>query len=272
MNSKVLSPQNYEIGRYVYHPHLDVYGIYIVMRSEILETPSVLVNIFKLFAENELPIVHFKLSRPQLKEPIRALIFFAIGRRKEVIDSIIEELKRKDYIIEVMLIEPIFKGFVADTVMFPPTLNGERIVILRQPLIKMLLNAIVKEYGNGFEVLLYYIGYEYGKLAYATHVEIVGRDREKMITLSKVLFQLLGFGRMEVADINLKDKTAVVRIYDSIECSSFKNSTRPKSYFIRGMLAGWFEEFFGVKMHSEETKCIARGDPYCEMRFYRAKE
>ncbi|RLF18934.1 MAG: hypothetical protein DRZ82_07375 [Thermoprotei archaeon] len=266
------SSRNYEIGRYAHYPHLDVYGIYIVIRPEMLEVPRVLADVLKLFAENELPIVHFKLSRPQLKGLIKCLIFFAIDGRREVVNDIIRELKKKDYIIEVEVIEPLFKGFVADTVMFPPTLNGERIVIFRQPLIRMLLNAIVKEYGNGFEALLYYIGYEYGKRAYAIHSQIAREDRGKVVEVSKVLFQLLGFGRVEVVDIDLKDKTAVIRIYDSIECSGFGNSTRPMSYFIRGMYTGWFEEFFGVKMRSEEAKCIAKGDPYCEMRFYKAEE
>ena len=207
--------RNYEIGRF-----LDVYGIYIVIRPEMLEVPGILADILKPFAENELPIVHFKLSRPPLKKAIRCLIFFAIDGKKEVIDNIVDELRKKDYVMEVEVIVPLFKGFVVDTVMFPPTLCGERVVIFRQPLIRMLLNTIVKEYGSGFEGILYYIGYEYGKQAYREHARLAGGDREKVLEVSNALFQLLGFGRVEI--LIMKNKSAVIRIYNSIECSSFR--------------------------------------------------
>jgi predicted hydrocarbon binding protein len=44
----------------------------------------------------------------------------------------------------------------------------------------------------------------------------------------------------------------------------FKGSSEPQSHYIRGVLDGFFSSLFKVEMEAKETKCIAKGDPYCE--------
>ncbi|RLF19434.1 MAG: hypothetical protein DRZ82_05675 [Thermoprotei archaeon] len=265
-------PPNYEIGRYVYSPNNDVYGLYLVIRPDMLETPGVLAEIFKLFAKYEVSILHFKLSRPELKKPIRALLFFKVNGQEVAIQQIVEELRKLEYIIEVKLIEPVFKGLVVDTVMFPPTIMGERVVIFRQALLDTFVRHIRERYGSGFEAMLYYLGLDLGKSAFTSHIKYMSGDKEKALRFGEMLFRLMGFGILKIVKIDWKTGDVIVRLYDCFECRCFKNSNSPKSQLIRGMLTGWLEGILGFKLSSEETACVARGDPYCEIRFRRAKD
>lgn len=46
----------------------------------------------------------------------------------------------------------------------------------------------------------------------------------------------------------------------------FEGSDKCGSHLVRGMMAGWFTAFFGRKLVAIETKCIVRGDLYCQFR------
>ncbi|MGB9718225.1 MAG: V4R domain-containing protein [Thermoproteota archaeon] len=69
---------------------------------------------------------------------------------------------------------------------------------------------------------------------------------------------------MDVVNFNVEKGEAEVRIYQSFECETGKGSETPYGHFIRGVLAGFFSNIFEKDVKAVETKCIARGDPYCE--------
>jgi len=91
---------------------------------------------------------------------------------------------------------------------------------------------------------------------------------EELVRLAKALFQMLGYGRIELLRIDDARREAVVRVYDSFACELFRGAGEIRGNFIRGLITGWLAARWHVKKLEEitarEVKCIARGDPYCQ--------
>ncbi len=48
----------------------------------------------------------------------------------------------------------------------------------------------------------------------------------------------LGYGIFEILEFSKYN--ARIRVYDNFECELFHGSDKPESFFVRGVLAGWF--------------------------------
>ena len=77
---------------------------------------------------------------------------------------------------------------------------------------------------------------------------------------------LFASGIAEDLSASVNYERAIVKVWNNIECSlgKKKNVKKPFSHWLRGLLAGFGTRFFGKKVSVIETKCIAKGDPYCE--------
>ncbi len=143
---------------------------------------------------------------------------------------------------------------------------GERAVVLRRLAYETLLKRMGEKYGMGFEVMLYFVGFELGYYAYENHRELLGDEIDMLFKAKCELFKGLGYGVLEV--VKFSYGRAVSRVYESFECELFKGSGRPASHFIRGMITGWDAAAWNAKIDdvkSVEEKCIAKGDSYCEI-------
>ena len=89
------------------------------------------------------------------------------------------------------------------------------------------------------------------------------RGKELLVEVLKA-YQASGWGRVELVRCDLHAANIVLRLYDSFECKVFRDIGRPASQFIRGHLSGLLSGLLGAEVRAIETKCIAKGDPYCE--------
>ena len=143
---------------------------------------------------------------------------------------------------------------------------GERAIVLRRVFYEAMIKHLRRRLGTGLEAILYHIGFEAGKRVYDAHVQMVGKNTFRLIRSGEVLFTQMGFGRIKVTDMYLEEARMRVIVYDSFECELFRGEGRPMSNLIRGMMAGWFSGFFNKEVTAIETKCIAKGDPYCQFK------
>jgi len=123
-----------------------------------------------------------------------------------------------------------------------------------------------EKYGAGFETILYVIGFEIGYHAYENHVKLLGNDINVLLRAGTEFFQALGYGVLEVVKFSYGN--AISRIYNNFECELFKGSEKSASHFVRGLIVGWDTVAWNVdinRVKSVETKCIAKGDSYCEI-------
>ena len=66
----------------------------------------------------------------------------------------------------------------------------------------------------------------------------------------------------------------LVSARDNIECMSLKEIEGAESAMLRGLLAGILSGYWKTdvyRIRPEETKSIARGDPYCQLEYRKEK-
>ncbi len=173
-----------------------------------------------------------------------------------------EEIGRIKGVRRVEELEPVEEGLLVDYMHHPLTLLGGRALLLREPALSKIVNDGYRRFGEPFSIWLYYTGKDAGRAFYESHVSILRKfDEEKVLKLSRYMFQLIGFGLLE--HVKVGGEEALVRVRDSIEVEVNSGSGR-SCQFVRGMLEGWFSGFFGKDAECMETKCENRGDEYCE--------
>lgn len=116
---------------------------------------------------------------------------------------------------------------------------------------------------------MYYTGYEIGLESGKAQREMGHQlgvtDLAQIVKdISISFFNCIGFGLAETLKLKTEPFYALIRMHDSFECELGRKVEKPYSQLIRGILAGVFTELFRTNVQVEETKCVAKGDPYCE--------
>ncbi len=189
------------------------------------------------------------------------------------------KISRVEGIGEVRVFEPVTRGLITDTTSFPPTVFGERIVMLRKSAVKELIRGLIGTIGpHAASGILYQVGVRMGRGLSRKHISLsaeldVKDPFEVVERVALPLFQSLGYG---MAEVERRGDEIIVRKYECIECSSLKeileeNPDLVKSgeevgcSMVRGIIEGAVSEIMGIEYESREEKCVAKGDDHCEL-------
>ena len=258
-----------EMRRHVYLPGANPYVFHIEMKGEALKAVGVLEQITSLFSAQRIPILQFGVTG--IGENLMLTIFADVGDEKTAA-KVVEDIRKTPYALQVWYSKPIVKGFCYDNFCFPPTIEGERAIILSKPYYEGFITEGWSRFGTAFPIMLYLLGFEAGRRAYRDFAYIAGGDRDAEVKVAQSFFQMLGYGRLESVKLDDRKREAVVRVYDSFECSLFLGVGEIRAGFARGLIGGWLAARWGVEkaenMVVREEKCIAKGDPYCEFRVW----
>ncbi len=251
-----------DVGRIIANKYRKIYGFIIVARN----IPGSFYSILETFAKNRLNIVYFSTSEPTLKEYGNFLLYVDFTDSKVKPETIVEELSKNVNVRSIRIIRPVIEGVMVDTLHFPLIINEERAIIFRKPIFEALINGLRERFGSIGEAFLYYIGYEIGRKAFKNHYQMsISKTPGELVRINEVLFKAVGWGKLKILDYDSSKCFAIAVVEKSFECELAGRTNKPYSQFIRGALAGWFSELTGKSCGAEETKCIAKGDPYCEI-------
>jgi len=140
-------------------------------------------------------------------------------------------------------------------------------VLLRVETLNGMMDEVNKTLGTGGS-LVWYIA---GKGAGRSMVKIlrkIPKDREsleKTFNNFKDLYARWGWGLVKKVLFREKTGELIIRIWDNAFARG-RHSQVPSCYFVKGYLEGLLETLTGKHATSEETKCIAKGDSYCEFQ------
>lgn len=184
-------------------------------------------------------------------------------------EELAEEARKLGFVEEVKIIEPKVEGLIADTLSNPLKMDGDVAVIFRDVGLKGLLVGVRERFGSAAEAMLYYFGVEAGRELGKRHMkmgEVLSVvDRLRIYRdISVSMFNCSGYGLMEAIELSEKPPYALIRVHNCFECRLGLGTNKPFSQLVRGMIAGVLTELLNAKMHAVETKCVAKGDPYCE--------
>ena len=245
----------------------DIYGFHLAFSPIATYKAEVLEKVVNIFSSKDISIVYFALSIG-VSEGSHGTIFIDLTGMDHVnLDELASELRQIPYITDVKLIKPVFRGFIYDSTFHPLMVYDNRAIILMKNSYEGLIKQGRKQFGTGFNVILYYTGYDIGAGMYDMEVRRIGEENiEKLTKIAEAFFQQLGYGILRFGEVNLEEKTATLRIENLFECELFKDSGRCESHLVRGIIAGWFSRLFKGDVEVKEVKCIAKGDPYCEFK------
>jgi len=254
-----------DCGRYIYLPGRALAGYAIKFSPESLLKVGILSELTSILASYNVPILFLSLSRPDVGVPLSALLFVDLTDSRINEEDLREKMSRVEGVEEIDFIKPLFDGMLVDVHFEKLSMGSRRAVLFREPLYKALIKETVKQLGSGGFALLYHIGLFMGKSVYEDYVNMIGReDPELLLEVSKAFYKMTGLGVIEHIYVDLEKKEALIRVYDSFECSLYKGEKKPVSSLVRGIFAGWFGKLFKADMEVKEVKCIAVGDDYCE--------
>jgi len=239
--------------------------IIIQFKPEALYAVGILRKILEVLAENEIPILYITSSILKEGRPLNIMMIVDFSKSRVPEAMLVRKLKEIDFVDDVKIYSSKTKNLFVDRFFERLNLQGRRCIIFRDSIYYGLFKSVVDAFGTGGASLLYQFGKLVGKKAFEDHIAWA-EDNKEVITVMEEVFRAVGFGKLEIVSIDRIRKVVYARIYDSFEGELFRGSGNMSCNFIRGILAGWFSRYFNSNVVAEELKCIAKGDPYCEMK------
>jgi len=159
-------------------------------------------------------------------------------------------------------------GLIIDSFHFPPVYGTEPTMIIRRKAFSVFLGRVREILGTGpvAGVILSEMGISAGRSAHEYLKGTMGERavREQLKELLS-LYTAAGWGVATVSELDEESRRAVVRLEENFECQPHKGElSAAYSHFVRGDLAGLFGEVFRTRVRCVETRCVAKGDEFCE--------
>ena len=192
--------------------------------------------------------------------------FIAIDLKDGSITS--EELLKefrgnRNFVISIN-ISPTLEDIIFPSRFCIKDLGGLRAILLSLANMKGIILGIKKEMGSVGDTFLYHLGHNVGEEIYRMYAEPRKiNDVIKGVLLLEALARGAGWG--DVTEYEKLNDKIIIRFEQLWECEIQKNITdKPASNYVRGILTGFFKSLLRREISVEETKCIAKGDQYCQ--------
>ncbi|MGB9842014.1 MAG: hypothetical protein ACPLKZ_04725 [Candidatus Bathyarchaeales archaeon] len=149
------------------------------------------------------------------------------------------------------------KGIIQDK------LTGERCIILTKARIEEICTRLSEIFQSGAKVIIFEAGKAAGKRFVEETANITKIDPQQFLKTVSQRFTDAGLGKIEVAELNIERAEVKFRIWNNF----FADLGCEKSLYrscIEGFVAGVYEQIAHKTPKITKTKCIEKGDPYCE--------
>jgi|GEM_PF-1121274 len=140
-------------------------------------------------------------------------------------------------------------------------------VLFRVEALHGMVQEVNKVLGTGSSLVWYMAGKGAGR-SMAKVLQTHLKEKESLAAVFDKIarsYTRWGWGRIERALLREKTGEFIIRIYDNAFARE-QHSQVPSCYFLKGYIEGLIETLTGKHATSEETKCMAKGDHYCEFQ------
>lgn len=90
-------------------------------------------------------------------------------------------------------------------------------------------------------------------------------DKRKILNWQIKIVTMAGWGQLEIAYIDLPKKEVIIKYDNSPFAARYGKSQYPVCIVPTGFTAGGVTSNLGMNIEGIETKCIAMGDPFCQI-------
>jgi len=141
---------------------------------------------------------------------------------------------------------------------------GTEWILMRVETFQEMRREVSKVLGTGASVIWYLAGKGAGR----SLANLIQR-RTKTNTLQEIyekvaeIYERCGWGSLQSVMFRQKTGEFLLRIHNNAFARGVRSQTS-SCYYVKGLLEGILEQLTGRHSKSEETKCVAKGDAYCE--------
>ncbi len=181
------------------------------------------------------------------------------------LDEVVERLRSLDVVVDVEAHGPEFPGLIVDTSHFPLKFMGQEALIMDVRHIGEMFGRLDEVFESGAYVILFEMGHRVGRRFVEEVRERFGVDKLRALQVLGSFAVARGWCVPELVEWDEQKPRLVVRMHNLFTCKPFAGQREaPTGHFMRGVLAGIVEELTGASVKVVETRCVAKGDPYCE--------
>ena len=114
--------------------------------------------------------------------------------------------------------------------------------------------------------MLYEAGCECGKRSASRAAKESGKSGGNLLGEIRKIKRKENWCRVDFNGFDVGKRTGLVVVNDSFEALGYGSSKNPVCHFLRGYFSGILSYVCGGDVVLNETKCIAKGDHYCEFQ------
>lgn len=141
-----------------------------------------------------------------------------------------------------------------------------RYLIIRPETLAGLQKAIEKHSEQVARDAFFQGGYRGGYLSAKKYKEIQNLSDDEIMRFMMQMAAEIGWGHFELEDCDFEQKKMRVRVENSPFAAAYGDSGEGVCHLIGGVLGGLATFVFAQDCKVSETKCIAKGDAYCEFQ------
>jgi len=189
--------------------------------------------------------------------------FIDVSNADKSLKEVEEELRSLDVVLDVIFKEP--KPAPFESIHFPVLHGNTRAVIMPRGMFWALWSTFEKIFTHsGLIVVLYDTGKKMGEHAAKRISEMFGLRGKQLVEALTQAGQATGWAITEIKDIDFKNCSATIIVKDSFEAAAWRKKPYVVCHWTRGYLAGYLSIVFNKQVDAKETRCLAKGDEYCE--------
>jgi predicted hydrocarbon binding protein len=255
------------VSDHYYDPDKNYCGLYIVSKLALPEFGPT-SELIKIFDKRE--IILLSITSHQKDGLVYDFIIVDLTGKESVKTELEKEIREKfgDKLVFIECADTGVPGFIYNVNGFPLVFNFSnnytQVAALTAPIWKTLIMGMIKRFGASASIILWYMGNDAGEGKGKVLLTLTGINNRDMIKIGLARLQSLGWGRFELAECDEQGKEVVIRVYDNFEEMVTKELLDYQNSFMKGFLVGLASTIFGKGCRAIETKCVNKGDPYCE--------
>jgi predicted hydrocarbon binding protein len=143
--------------------------------------------------------------------------------------------------------------------------TGERCFILPKARLEQIFARLTELFQSGAQVIIAEAFKAAGKWYINEIPEHAKTDLSTFLASAVPRFKESGLGRIEIVDFDSKKSALQFRIWNNIFAEMYYDDST-YCFGVEAYVGGLIEQLIGVAPVIHKTKCLGKGDPYCEWR------
>jgi predicted hydrocarbon binding protein len=153
--------------------------------------------------------------------------------------------------------------FDGQTGVIKDKVTGERCIIITQARMKEIFSRLSAIFQSGAKVIFFEAGKAAGERFVEDTPEVMKADKRLFLETIVQRFMDAGLGKIEVLEFNLEEAEVKFRIWNNF-FAELCDEEPSCCNCVEGFVSGIYEQIIHKAPNIQQTKCVEKGDPYCE--------